>query len=262
MIYQPTRRLTVLLFHYKTMSPKKLINALFFRKILAWSVHAFTATGAVWGLMSILAILEQDWKMVFIWIAIAMLVDGLDGTLARRFDTHVYAKGVDGALMDNIIDYLNFVVVPVFFFLEANLLPAVVALPTVAGILMASAYQFSQTDAKTEDHFFKGFPSYWNILALYLFLLSKNPWINFAIVALCLILVFVPIKYIYPSRSRNHRLHLGMLYAWGISGFIAMLQYPDVPLWVIWTSLSVVAFYIASSLAATLRRAPPQAPID
>ena len=244
------------------MSPYKLIDALYYRKILAWSVHAFTATGAVWGLMSILAILEHDWKMVFIWIAIAMLVDGIDGTLARRFDTHVYAKGVDGALMDNIIDYLNFVVVPVFMFLEAGLLPVALALPTVAAILMASAYQFSQTDAKTEDHFFKGFPSYWNILALYLFLLSKNPWVNFALVMLCLVLVFIPVKYIYPSRSRNRKLHQGILYVWGISGFIAMMQYPDVPLWVIWVSLSVVAFYIASSLAATLHRAHPESPID
>jgi phosphatidylcholine synthase len=247
------------------MPTRKLIDGLYYRKILAWSVHAFTATGSVWGFMSILAILQHDWKMCFVWIAIAMVVDGLDGTLARLFHTQVYAKGVDGALMDNIIDYLNFVIVPVFFIMEANLLPAVVTLPTIAAILMASAYQFSQVDAKTEDHFFKGFPSYWNILVLYLFLLSTNAWVNFALIALCLVLVFIPIKFIYPSRApKNRKLHMGMLYVWGISGFIAIMQYPNVPLWVIWASLIVVAIYLASSLAATLRRpsGDPHSPIE
>ena len=233
-----------------------LADAQFYRKILAWSVHAFTATGAVWGVMSILAILQHDWKMCFIWIAIAMVVDGVDGTLARLFHTQIYAKGVDGALMDNIIDYLNFVVVPVFLFIETHLLPPLVTLPTMAAILMASAYQFSQVDAKTDDHFFKGFPSYWNILALYMFLIGWDPWINFAIVALCLVLVFVPVKYIYPSRTnQNRKLHMGLLYVWGIGGFIALMHYPDVPMWVIWASLTVVVFYLASSLAATLRHA-------
>lgn len=242
---------------------EKLITSATLRKTAAWSVHFFTASGAVWGVLSLIAILQHEWKLSFIWIGVAMLVDGVDGMLARLFHTKVHADRVDGALMDNIIDYLNFVVVPVFFFLEAELLPAPVAFLSMAGILMASAFQFSQVDAKTDDHFFKGFPSYWNILALYLFLFKWDVWINFAIVATCLVLVFVPVKYIYPSRtSRNRKLHLGLMYVWGIGGFIALMQYPNVPMWVIWASISVVVFYLASSLAATLQRPCPEASLD
>lgn len=225
------------------------------RKAAAWSVHLFTATGAVWGLLSILAIQQHDWKLLFIWIVIAMLVDGLDGTLARKAGTKEYASGLDGALLDNIIDYLNFVIVPALFFLNANLLPEKLAIPTVAAIVLSSAYQFCQVDAKTDDHFFKGFPSYWNILALYLFLFGWNTWVNFAITALCCVLVFVPIKYIYPSRTeRNRMFNTVIIYIWGVAGFVALMQYPNVPMWVIWGSMIVVAYYLASSLAATLRR--------
>src|ERR671924_820739 len=98
---------------------------LFMKKILAWSVHLFTATGAIWGFLSLLAIFEEKWRAAIIWMIIAMFVDGFDGMLARWFHVKEYAKGVDGGLMDNIIDYLNYVVVAAFILIKApNLLPA------------------------------------------------------------------------------------------------------------------------------------------
>src|SRR5512133_3427578 len=198
------------------------------RSIAAYGVHLFTATGAVWGLLGILAIFDGNYKLMIIYMIIAMLVDGFDGMLARWADVKKYASGVDGALMDNILDYINYVLVPVIFLIKAeNLLPEPVKLFTACAILLTSAYQFTQTDAKTDDHHFKGFPSYWNVAALYMLLMNLPPWVNFGFLMLFNVLVFVPIKYIYPSRNSYLRqLTLGLTYLYGAIGIWGLMLYP------------------------------------
>jgi phosphatidylcholine synthase len=220
------------------------------RVVLAWGVHLFTATGAVWGLLAILAIFDVKYKLMIIYMIIAMLVDGFDGMLARWADVKKYANGVDGALLDNILDYLNYVLVPVIFLIKAeNLLPDSVKLFTACAILLTSAYQFTQTDAKTDDHHFKGFPSYWNVAALYMLLMNLPPWVNFGFLVLFNVLVFVPIKYIYPSRNSYLRqLTLGLTYLYGVIGIWGLMQYPNQPGWVVWVSLIYVAYYLVLSL--------------
>jgi phosphatidylcholine synthase len=220
------------------------------RHALAYSVHLFTATGAVWGFLTLLAIWEGNFKMAIIYIIIAMFVDGLDGMLARWVDVKTYAKGIDGALLDNIIDYLNYVVVAALLLIKIpNLLPEGFAMAGAFSMLITSGFQFTQTDAKTDDHYFKGFPSYWNFLVLYMMLLGLNPWINLAALVICNILIFVPVKYIYPSRNtRLRKLTLILTYIYGAVGVWALLQYPDVPVWVIWASFIYVAYYLVLSL--------------
>jgi phosphatidylcholine synthase len=222
------------------------------RIIYAYGVHLFTATGAVWGLLSLLAIFKHEWRLAILWMILAMFVDGFDGMLARWADVKTYAKTVDGALLDNILDYLNYVVVPALFLVEADFLPAGFKLAGAFAILLTSAYQFTQTDAKTDetqDYFFKGFPSYWNVLVLYMLVLGLNPWINLAILAVCNILVFVPVKYIYPSRNmRLRNLTLSLSYLYAIIGVWGVMQYPDVPKWVVWASFIYVGYYAALSL--------------
>ena len=224
---------------------------LFIKKVLAWSVHLFTATGAIWGFLSLMAIFEENWRVAIIWMIIAMFVDGFDGMLARWFHVKEYAKGVDGGLMDNIIDYLNYVVVAAFILIKApNLLPAGFEMIGAFSILLTSAYQFSQVDAKADEQsfFFKGFPSVWNFLAIYMMLLGLNPWFNFAILIVCNILVFVPVKYIYPSRNtRLRRLTLVLTYLYGGIGVWGLTQYPSVPQWIVWISLLYVAYYVLLS---------------
>jgi phosphatidylcholine synthase len=225
---------------------------LFLKKVLAWSVHLFTATGAVWGFLTLLAIFEQNWRMVIVWMIIAMFVDGFDGMLARWFHVKEYAAGLDGGLLDNIIDYLNYVVVAALILIKApNLLPAGWELAGAFSILLTSAYQFSQVDAKTDEQsfFFKGFPSVWNFLVIYMMLLGLNPWVNLGLVVICNVLVFVPVKYIYPSRNtRLRRLTLALTYLYGVIGIWALLQYPSVPQWVVWISLGYVAYYTLLSI--------------
>ncbi len=224
------------------------------RKALAYGVHLFTATGAVWGFLTLLAIWEQNIKLAIIYIIIAMFVDGFDGMLARWVDVKTYAKGIDGALLDNIIDYLTYVVVASLLLIKVpNLLPAGFEMAGALSILLTSGYWFVQVDAKTEDHFFKGFPCYWNFLVLYMMMLKLNPWINLAVLVICNILIFVPVKYVYPSRTvRLRRLTLVLTYIYGAVGVWALLQYPDVPIWVMWASFVYIAYYLVLSLLHTV----------
>ena len=236
------------------MTTQTITPPSFIQKALAWGVHLFTATGAVWALLSILAIQQHQWKLYFLWIALSLFVDGFDGFLARFLHTKEYAPGVDGALLDNIIDYLNYAFVPAYFLIEAQLVPPDAALVVAFLIVLSSAYQFSQSDAKTDDHYFKGFPDFWNILAVYLFVIQTNPWFNLVVFLICVVLVFVPIKYIYPSRTtRDKILNQAICYGWGILGITAIILYPNSPGWVIWLSLVFAAIYIIMSLIHTFK---------
>jgi phosphatidylcholine synthase len=227
------------------------------RVVSAWLTHLVTASSAVWGLLAILAITNGEWVTAFWWMTVAVLIDSFDGALARRVDVKKVLPQIDGALLDNIVDYLNYVFVPAYFLYMANLLPARLAVLGAALMLLSSAYQFSQSDAKTDDHFFKGFPSYWNVVALYMFLLALNPWVNFAFIVLFAVLVFVPIKYIYPSRnSVQPRLMMGWSLLWGISCLVMLFMYPDYPSWLMLFSLSYVVYYHAVSLWVTFRGVP------
>lgn len=218
-------------------------------KLLAWSVHLFTASGSVWGFLAIVAIIQHQWQAAFLWMGATALVDGLDGSLARIFRVKGVTPNFDGALLDNIIDYETYVVIPALFVYEyVGLMPKGWELIGAILIVLSSAYQFCQTDAKTEDHFFKGFPSYWNVVVLYLFYLGLNGWINFAVIALCAILVFVPVKFIYPSRmSRYQRITLILTGIWSLMQIFTLLKYPDIQLWVVWVSLLYLVYYTGMS---------------
>lgn len=217
--------------------------------VLAWGVHLFTASGAVFGLLSIIAITQEQWMEAFIWMSMAIAVDSFDGALARRFRVKQVLPNFDGALLDNIVDYLNYVIVPAYFLYAAGLLPQAFAIIGAAVTVLASAYQFCQEDAKTEDHYFKGFPSYWNIAVFYLFILELNPWLNLALVMFFSILVFVPIKYIYPTRTEtNQRLTLFLAMIWVVSSLAIIVQYPEPHPLVIAISLFYIAYYFALSL--------------
>jgi len=224
---------------------------LWVRKMLANGVHLFTATGAVWGFLTLLAIWDGNIKLAVVYIIIAMFVDGFDGFLARRLDVKTHAKWIDGGLMDNIIDFLTYVVVASLLLIRVpGLMPAGLEMVAALSILLTSAFQFSQTEAKTDNqsYFFKGFPSVWNFLVLYMMLLKLDPWINFTALMICNILVFVPIKFLYPSRNnRFRRFTTVFTYLYGALGVWGLLQYPDVPEWVAPVSSIYVAYYAAMS---------------
>jgi phosphatidylcholine synthase len=163
---------------------------------LAWSVHLLTASGAVVAVLALLAAAGGDLREAGLWMLVALAIDSVDGTLARRARVTEVLPGIDGRRLDDIVDYLNYAVVPALFLVWGGLLPHWIfaALPVAA-----SAYGFSQTEAKTEDHFFLGFPSYWNVVALYLWQLALSPGVAALWIVGLSAAVFVPIKYIHPS---------------------------------------------------------------
>ena len=224
------------------------------RSIFAHSVHLFTATGSVFGFLALLAVIQHEWRGMVIWMVASMMVDGLDGFLARRADTKTYAAKFDGALMDNIIDYFTYVVVPALFLFESDVLPSGWGIVGASAILLASAFQFSQTDAKTEDHFFTGFPSYWNIVAIYALVLGLNQWVNLIILLFLVVLVFVPIKYVYPTRSTQFRaLTLSLIGVLIVIGIWGLVTYPYIPDWVIWLTFAIFGYYFGISLWLTFK---------
>ncbi|TFG94493.1 MAG: hypothetical protein E4H11_06665 [Myxococcales bacterium] len=166
---------------------------------LAWGVHLFTASGAVIGVLALLAIHVGDLRAAALWMLLAMAIDSLDGSMARAVGVSRVLPHFDGRRLDDIVDYLNYAIVPCVFLVAGGMLPHWWA---AAPPILASAYGFSQVEAKTEDDFFLGFPSYWNVIAIQAWLLEVPPVPLVAIVAGFALLVFVPVKYIYPSKMR------------------------------------------------------------
>jgi phosphatidylcholine synthase len=216
----------------------------------AWAVHAFTASGAVMGLAAISATAQGDYRGAFLWMIAATAVDGVDGWLARLVRVAEGAPSLDGKRLDDIVDYVTYVVAPAFLLLRAGLLPPSLAWATAAAMLITSAYGFSRTDAKTPDHFFTGFPSYWNVVALYLYLLGLGPAANAAVLLVLAALVFVPIGYVYPSRTVAWRVPTILFgAAWALLMVIITWRLPAVPHIAVYASLAFPLYYVGLSLA-------------
>jgi len=226
-------------------------------KVFAWLVHLYTASGVVLALFSILLIDRADYQNAFWLMTLAVVIDASDGTLARLRRVKEVIPWFDGDRLEDIIDYLNYVLVPCFFLIRAELLPESDALWIAAAPLLASAYGFCQKEAKTADHFFLGFPSYWNIVAFYLYVLQTPRWVNGFVILALSILVFVPIKYIYPSRSpvlRGLTIALGAV--WGVLVLMIIFYLPAPPGLLVFSSLLFPAYYTVLSLWLAARGAP------
>ena len=215
----------------------------------AWGVHAYTALGAVLGLLSIEYAAELNFRASFMAMALAIAIDSSDGVLARAVKVRQRVPRFDGALLDNMVDYLTYVVAPAFLMIRAGiLLPGHAGLVLGSAVMLASAYGFCRVDAKTEDHYFLGFPSYWNLVAFYLFCLRLPPFINTLIVAAFAAMVFVPIKYIYPSRTvplRPLTVTLGVI--WGIVTIAMLPMLPAVNPILLCASFSYIVYYLVVS---------------
>jgi phosphatidylcholine synthase len=220
-------------------------------QVTPWAAHAYTALGAVAALAATLAILRGDYRAAFIWLGVQIAIDATDGVLARALRVKERLPHFDGARLDDIIDYLCYVFVPVLLLLHAELLTGRAGLAAAALVLLASAYGFSQTDAKvqTGDYFFTGFPSYWNLVALYLFLWRLPTLANAAVLAAFAVLVFVPLRYIYPSRTRAlSGLTNGLATAWAALTIWIVWRLPAIDERLVALSLLFPVYYFVVSL--------------
>lgn len=228
------------------------------QRILGWLIHAFTASGACVGLLSLLAIYQHNLLLALWLMGAAILIDAVDGMFARMVQIRKAVPEIDGALLDNIIDFFNYTLVPCFFLLVTNLLPDYWRVLCVMAITFSSAYQFTQVDAKTTDHFFKGFPSYWNIAVVYLFFWQMSSTTNMLILLSLAVLSFVPIKYVYPSRldylTDNKYLRISMVFItvlWGAATTGLLWLYPQSNHFLVAISIGYCLLYMGISLYRT-----------
>lgn len=225
------------------------------QRLLAWAVHAYTATGAIAAFAGTLAVFGGRYRDAFLWMLFATVVDGTDGVLARLARVKEMTPAFDGARLDDIVDYLTYVFLPVLLLYMAGHLPANWGMLVAAAVLLSSAYGFASTDAKTDDYFFTGFPSYWNVVALYLHAASMPPAVNGVILAVLSVLVFVRIGYVYPSRTPTlRRTTLALSAVWTVLLVLIVLQLPVVSRPLLIGSLFFPVYYIVLSLVLHVRR--------
>lgn len=188
-------------------------------------------------------------------MALAVLIDATDGTLARLARVKERIPWFDGDRLEDVIDYLNYVFVPSYFLVRADLLPERAALWIAALPLIASAYGFCHKEAKTRDHFFLGFPSYWNIVAFYFYVLPTPRWLNALVIVVLSFLVFVPLRYVYPSRSPVYRsLTVALGAVWGVLIVSIIYLLPASYPVLVFLSLLYPIYYAALSLWLEAKR--------
>jgi phosphatidylcholine synthase len=224
------------------------------RQWSAWAVHAYTATGAVWAFLAAQAAATGALRAAFLWLFVAIIVDSTDGLIARRVRVQERLPDFSGAKLDDIVDYLTFVFVPALIVWRADLVGAVWTVPVAVAMLLTSAYGFVSADAKTQDQF-TGFPSYWNIVVLYLVILDPPHLYNIAILLFMSALVFVRIGYVYPTRTRSGRaVTLALSAVWSVMVLVLLIQLPHPSRPLAWISLFFPVYYTCLSLALHRRR--------
>lgn len=221
-----------------------------------WIAHLYTGLGAVVALLATLAVLAGDYRAAFIWLGVQIFIDATDGLLARALRVKERLPFFDGARLDDIIDYLCYVFIPVVLLLHAGLLPETWGVWIGGFVLLASAYGFSQTAAKvrTTDYFFTGFPSYWNLVAWYVFLFDFAVEVNALIVVVFAVLVFVPLRYVYPSRTETLSTVTNILgVLWAVLTIWLLSQLPERHIRWAWVSMVFPIYYFALSVYLDLR---------
>ena len=184
-------------------------------RLKALGVHLFTATGAIWAVLALLAAVDGQWSTMFVWLIVAMVVDGIDGPLARRYDVKTNWPSHDGVVMDLMIDYITWIFIPAFALFKSGLLPGWTGWVCTIAIVFGSIIYMADTRMKTRDNSFAGFPACWNMVVLVLFALKPSYWVILAVVIPLTVAMFLPVKFIHPVRTERWRaLSLSMMAAW------------------------------------------------
>jgi len=226
-------------------------------RIVAWAIHALTAASAVLALLALAAVEDGRAREALVWLLAALLVDGVDGTLARHARVSERLPRIDGTALDLVVDYLTYVFVPAWFLWRLGAFPPPVALPLTALILLSALYTFARRDMKTRDGYFRGFPALWNVIALYLYVAAPPPWVAAAAALVLVVMTFAPVHVVHPFRTRDYGMWppaLALL--WGLATLSLLLpldqRSSSVALGI---SLAAAAILVAMGLVRTARGA-------
>ena len=194
-------------------------------RIRAFTVHVFTATGAALALLALILATGGHWAGMFFCLGIALVVDGLDGPMARAFEVEKLLPRWSGNTLDLVVDFTTYVFVPAFAIAASGLLPHVLAIPAAIVVVITGALYFADREMKTDDNYFRGFPAVWNLAAFYLYLLEPPEWTAAISVVALAALSFVPIKFLHPLRVQRWRpINIILMALWAVLALIAVVQ--------------------------------------
>ncbi|MFC5392899.1 CDP-alcohol phosphatidyltransferase family protein [Bosea vestrisii] len=200
-------------------------------RALAYGVHVLTALGAALGFLALQAVFAGNLTVAFVWLGVALVVDAVDGPLARRFAVKSRAKRYDGALLDLVVDFVTYVFVPAAMLLRPEVMAAPYGVIAGLAVTLASALYFADTGMKTDDWWFRGFPAVWNIVVFYVVAFAPPSWLALALILVATALMFLPVVFVHPVRVRRWRwLTLAMLALWAIAAAATLWQgmVPDI----------------------------------
>jgi len=223
--------------------------------MVAFAVHVFTACGAACALLALLAAIKSDWPQLFIWLGIALIIDGIDGTFARYLRVAERVPRWSGDVLDLVVDILTYVFVPGYALTASGLLPERLAIPLGLLIVVTGSLYFADRQMKTLDHYFRGFPALWNVAAFYLFLLQPAPWFGSVLIVVLAALTFVPFHVVHPVRIRHWRaVTAAAMIAWAALAVFAVAKNLEPGAWTA-AGLCILAVYFVA--AGFLRRHHP-----
>ena len=215
----------------------------------AFAVHIFTATGAALALIALVYAVQGQWPAMFLCFGIALVVDGVDGTIARRLEVAKLLPRWSGDVLDLVVDFVTYVFVPAYAIVAGGLLPRLLALPAGVVIVLTGALYFADRDMKTADNYFRGFPALWNAAAFYLFLLKPPPLLAAAAIVLLAGLTFVPFKFLHPMRvARMRAVNIAAVMLWAVLALIAIWRDLDPGPWVTGSLVVIGLYFLAVGL--------------
>jgi phosphatidylcholine synthase len=231
-------------FSDKTMRKEEIME-----RISAFAVHIFTACGAALALLALILATGGQWAAMFFCLGAALVVDGVDGPLAREFKVAEILPRWSGDTLDLIVDFTTYVFVPAYAIAASGLLPPVLAIPAGVVVVISGALYFADREMKTPDNYFRGFPAVWNLAAFYLYLLEPPPWLAAAMIVALAALSFAPIKFLHPLRVKHWRmLNIALLAAWAALAFLAVINNLAPGPYVTWPLTAIAIYFFAAGL--------------
>jgi len=220
-----------------------------FEIVRAFAVHVFTACGAALAFLALILAIGEHWAAMFFCLGLALVVDGVDGPMAREFKVAELLPRWSGETLDLVVDFTTYVFVPAYVIAASGQLPKALAVPAGIVVVITGALYFADRKMKTEDNYFRGFPGLWNLAAFYLYLLEPPEWASTAMIAALALLTFLPIKFLHPLRVRRRRiLNVALLAAWAVLAFIAVIYNLSPGPYVVWPLVAIALYFFVAGL--------------
>ena len=220
-----------------------------FARFRAFTIHVFTACGAALAFLALILATGDHWAGMFFCLGMALVVDGIDGPLARAFKIKKVLPRWSGEQLDFVVDFVTYVFVPAYAIAASGFLPDALAIPAGLVIVITGALYFADREMKTGDNYFRGFPALWNVAAFYIYILQPPGWFAAALVALLAALTFAPIRFVHPLRVAHLRmLNVALMVVWAVLAAIAVIDNLDPRPYVVWPLCAIAVYFFVAGL--------------